>query len=600
MKRIISVITVFCIVSLSAFASSTALAAESTTAYIDNSSLIPAIVSDDKVQLDTAGTPDWASSLIFGTANLSNATPEGTLEAAVKVLDHYAEMGINGLWVLPVYDPGTAEYPNGYVNLGPDTINPKLTGTTDYAEGWKKLAWFVEEAHKRNIRVILDIITWGASAESKLLEEEPDFFTSEIGPEGYYFNWNNDEFVEWYIQNAVDIVLKTGCDGLRYDTEPSYAGYDVAIEIRERLWKAGRKPFMMSERENERAQAYDVGQCGMTEGVSYETYKSIEPVYFWLDKYNIVDSIKNGEHYGTQASQDLGDGGTYHYYTFCVTNHDYNHTVVNGNRAAVGYQAIFTPFIPVILLGEEFNNPQHNENPLNGALYFNRIDWDCLNDPENRALYEDIKAMIRIRRTYTDIFEYYPEQFKDSNICKVNVKGCEVSQPYARYFGDTAMLVIPNYNLHDKEAEMTVYVPFADTGLDYYRSYTVTDVETGEVIVKGSASKVAKFAVSVPYADQRVFMVKASGKIDPSELTEEEQQTWEQLESSISSDGTESETETEIVETVVVKRKKKKTNSESAFPMVPVIIGAAAGVLAVGGVTTVLLVRKKKKKGTGN
>ncbi|MGN0493002.1 MAG: hypothetical protein ACI4F7_05075, partial [Acutalibacteraceae bacterium] len=268
-----------------------------------------------------------------------------------------------------------------------------------------------------------------------------------------------------------------------------------------------------------------------------------------------------------------------------------------GNRAAVGYQAIFTPFIPVILLGEEFNNPQHNDNPLNPALYFNSIDWDCLNDPENRALYEDIKAMIRIRRTCTDIFEYYPEQFKDSNICKVNVKGCEVSQPYARYSGDTAMLVIPNYNLHDKDAEMTVYVPFADTGLDYYRSYTVTDVETGEVIVKGSASQVAKFTVSVPYEDQRVFMVKASGKIDPSELTEEEQQTWDQIESSVSSDSTESEPEAETVETVVVKKKKKKnTPSDSTFPMIPVIIGSVAGVLAVGGVTTVLLVKRKRKK----
>lgn len=604
MKKIISVISVFCIVLLSAFASSTALAAETKTSYIDNSSLIPAIVSDDKVQLDENGTPDWASSLIFGTANLDNATPEGTLEAAVKVLDHYAEMGINGLWILPVYDPGTAEYPNGYVNLGTHTINPKLTGTTDYKEGWKKMAWFVEEAHKRNIRVILDIITWGASPESKLIEENPNFFTSEIAPEGRYYNWDNDEFVEWYIQTAVDIVLTTGCDGLRYDTEPSYAGYGVALEIRERLWKAGRKPFMMSERENERGQAYDIGQCGMTEGVSYDTYRSVDPVYFWLDNYNIVDSIKNGEHYGTQASQDLGDGGTYHYYTFCVTNHDYNHTQVNGNRASVGYQAVFTPFIPVILLGEEFNNPHHNDNPLNGALYFNRIDWDCLNDPENRALYEDIKAMIRIRRTYTDIFEYYPEQFKDSNICKVNVKGCEVSQPYARYSGDTAMLVIPNYNLHDKDAKMTVYVPFAGTGLDYYRSYTVTDVETGEVIVKGSASQVAKFTVSVPHSDQRVFMVKASGKIDPSELTEEEKQNWDQIESNnetttesqVSQTENEPEPETETQTVVVKKKKKKNTNAESSFPVIPVVIGSVAGVLAVGGVITVLLVAKKRKK----
>lgn len=426
--------------------------------FIDNSKLIPKILPDNEVTLDSNGTPDWAKTLIMVQVRIATATKEGTLKSAVKLLDHYAEMGVNGLWVCPVFEPGKGG--NGYTNLGPHTVDPAITGTTDYEKGWMAVKGFVDEAHKRNI----------------------------------------------------------------------------------------------------------------------------------------VDSIKNGVNYGTQASQDLDDGGTYHYYTFCVTNHDYSHTVVNGNRAAVGYQAIFSPFIPVILLGEEFNNPHHHDNPVNGALYFNSIDWNCLNDPENRALYEDIKAMIRIRRTYPEIFEYYPEQFKDSNICKVNVKGCEVSQPYARYSGDTAMLVVPNYNLHDKDSKMTVYLPFADTGLDYYRSYTVTDVETGEVIVKGSASRVAKFTVSIPYEDQRVFMVKASGKIDPSELTEEEQKTWDDIESSEISDGTEDEPKADTYETVVVKKRKKKPSPASTFPVIPVVVGSVVGVLAVGGVTTLLLVRKKRKK----
>ena len=595
MKKIISIITVLCVLFSGAFASGAAASAGGKTAYIDNSSLIPEIVPDSQVTLDANGTPDWVSGLIIGEANLNTATPEGTLEAAVKILDHYAEMGVNCIWLAPVYDPGSAEYPNGYENLGPHTINPRLTGTDDYEKGWEKLAWYVEEAHKRNIRIILDIITWGTSGETELINTNPEFFSSDNGSGGYYFNWDNDEFVEWYIQNAVDIVLKTGCDGLRYDTEPSYAGYEVALEIRERLWDAGRKPFMMSERENERGQSYDVGQCGMTEGVTHETYKAASPIYFWLDKYNIVDSIKNGMYYGTQASQDLGDGGSYHYYTFCVSNHDYSHTVINGNRAVVGYQAIFTPFIPVILLGEEFNNPHHHDNPANAALYFNSVDWECLDDPENRALYEDIKAMIRIRRTYTDIFEYYPEEFRDSNICKVNVKGCEVAQPYARYSGDTAMIVVPNYNLHDIDSDMTVYIPFADTGLDYYRNYTVTDAETGELIVSGSASKVAQFTVNVPYEDQRVFMVKASGRIDLSEYNDEDTDSTasQTPEKEPETDNSESSGTTE--ETVVVKRRKKKNSNDSSFPVIPVAVGSAAVVLAAGGVTAVLLIRKRNK-----
>ena len=64
---------------------------------------------------------------------------------------------------------------------------------------------------------------------------------------------------------------------------------------------------------------------------------------------------------------------------------------------------------------------------------------------------------------------------------------------------------------------MTVYTPFVSTGLDYYSNYTVTDAETGEVIVKGSASKVAKFTVEVPHNDLRVFLVEATGKLQKEE-----------------------------------------------------------------------------------
>lgn len=518
-KRVFSVALAMVIIAAGALctASGDGLHAQAAS-YIDNSSLLPAYVPDSKVELDSNGTPKWVEQAIFACVNLNTATPEGTLEASVKVLDHYAEMGVNCLWLLPVYDPGTADYPNGYENMGPASINPKLTGTTDYEAGWKKMAWFVEEAHKRNIRILLDIISWGIRGESPLVTEHPEFISDCNGAGSYYFNWNNDDWVEYWISNAVNIVKVTNCDGLRYDTEPSYAGYEVCGEIRERLWAMGRKPLMMSERENERGHAFDIGQAGMTEGVSHETYKSVEPVYFWLDKYNIVDSIKEGVHYGTQESQDLGFGGTYHYYTYSITNHDNKYPVVLGNRAAIGYQAMFTPFLPLMLLGEEFNNPNHHNNPNDGAMYFNSVDWSLLDQAENRALYEDIKAMIRVRRSYPELFCYYPDEFVESNICKVNVTNCEVAQPYARYADGEAMLVIPNNNLHEKDAKMTVYMPFSAAGLDYYKNYVVTDVMTGEVIAQGSASKVASFTVTVPYENQRLFLVKATGKIVPSEV----------------------------------------------------------------------------------
>lgn len=122
--------------------------------------------------------------------------------------------------------------------------------------------------------------------------------------------------------------------------------------------------------------------------------------------------------------------------------------------------------------------------------------------------------MIRVRRQYPEIFSYFPEQLRDSNICKVDVTGCEDMLAYARYRGDTAILIVPNYNIHDQSGKMTVYLPFEDMGLDFYQSYTVTDAITGERIVSGKANEVAKFSVVVPSEDMRVIKVQASGKYE--------------------------------------------------------------------------------------
>ena len=137
-----------------------------------------------------------------------------------------------------------------------------------------------------------------------------------------------------------------------------------------------------------------------------------------------------------------------------------------------------------------------------------------LKDPQARKFYENVKQMIRLRRTYKDLFVCFDGQFKDTNICKVEVENCEVIQPYARYSKNRAALIIPNFNLHTPDAVMKVHMPFKDTGLDHYSYYRVTDMITGEVIVKGTAEQIATFKIKVPINDQRVLLVEAGGKFE--------------------------------------------------------------------------------------
>lgn len=546
------------------------------TTYIDNSDLMPEYVTDDKVTL-IDGAPDWISSMCMLQCRVSHATKEGTLKAAVKVLDHCREMGVNALWICPVAESGDP-LNNTYSNLGPHTIDPTITGTKDYTKGWKELKNFIDEAHKRDVRIILDMVTWGTSYASPLIKEHPDWFDGEdFG--GAAFDWENEEFKEWYIQQLVEIAVKTGCDGFRMDCEPRYAGYDVNREIYERLLKRGRKVLMMSEDTNVRNGAFHLDQTGVKDAsmTMTEIYRSTENTF--IDNYNIVDSIKTGANIGDENLQAVGLGGTFRYYANALTVHDSKVDRINGNKLAIGYQAIYAPFIPIWALSQEWMDE------LNGVLYFtHKPDWDAMSKKENREFYESVKQMIRIRRTYSDIFEYWPENHQETNICEVDVAGNESLQAYARYKDDTSILIIPNNNVQNVNKKFTVYLPFEEMDLMYYKNYTISDALTGEKIISGSMSKVRKFLLEVPQGDMRTLVVKGSGKYTPSDdtMTEENE------------DDTASETDKNSSSKKKVVKRVVTYSYLPTFAIVLIIVGA---VLIVGGiVVAIIFIRKKKRK----
>lgn len=586
--------------------------------YINNASLMPKYIPDSEVQLDAEGTPEWASGLIMAEVHINSATKEGTLKSAVKILDHYQEMGVNGLWITPVSESGDG---GGYVNYGPHSIDSILTGKEgkgnktsfeDYKEGWLELKSFIDEAHKRNIRIIIDVVSWGVSGNSPLVKEHPSWFqnSGDWGSGSKNFLWRdekteveNKEFVDWYKQQLINIAVTTGCDGFRHDLEPAaaHANYTIIGDIRRQLYEKGRKILFISEQPNERGQVFDFEEFGVYDVWQHRT--DIKDSYTFLDRYNLVDSIKNGENIGSQGSQDLGEGSAYRFYTYMLSCHDSLKSGVAGNRLAIGYQAIFAPFIPVWFIGEEWGDSYKTKytDTSDNALYFRNIDWSLLDHTDNRKFYEEVKAMLRIRLQYPEIFSNFPSHLYDSNICKVNVSGCEGMMAYARYSGDTAIIIVPNYNIHDKSGKMRVYVPFKATGLDYYKSYKITDAITGENIVSGNARKAASFDITVPYNNMRVIKVEASGKYtlktdDTTSYIKDTASTF--IDNNIDNDDEPDSSLSEPSGKYVKKRKTKKNTNGSADDsanMLVIVLSVIGGVIVVGAaVIFIILVRKKR------
>ncbi len=452
-----------------------------------------------------AMTPAWLDSAVIVEVRLQTASLGGNFKNATRLVDFYAETGVNCLWLCPIYKPGAGG--NGYGNVGLHTVDPSLTGTQNMDEGWQVVKEFVDYAHSKGIYVLLDIITWGTMKSAELIQEHPDWFAGEAWGNAA-FNWGNEEFKEWFITQAVKNIEVTGADGYRCDCEPFTAGYGVYGEIRKRLNDKGIFPIIMSEDGNEDRSVFDVEQDGvlfynrMDRGTLYNN-----PVNFFVDGYlKIVDACTKGTGLGASARQTRRLTGLYRYYTNCITNHDYLRRDVCGNRLKIGYAAIYAPFVPVWYMGDEFG-----AEATNVVLYDRRVEFGEIDtDPEKGLFYEDVKKMLQIRRTYDDIFAYWPLSHRDTNIVEVKAEGLTKLQNYARTMGDRMVIVVANHE--EENAGVTrVTIPF-DALAQKYWNYRVTDLVTGKVITVGRAETVNGFSAVVPFENAGVYLVEG---IDP-------------------------------------------------------------------------------------
>ena len=328
---------------------------------------------------------------------------------------------------------------------------------------------------------------------SALLRKHPDWFDGEAWG-GAAFNWKNDEFCEWFIQTCVTNILVTGADGYRADCEPMFAGHRIFAEIRRRLLEQDRKVLLIAEESSERGGAYDFEQDGITGWLGWSRGEQYQhPKAYFLEGWNIVDCVKSGELHGSAASQRDGTSGQDKYYTYCVSNHDFQRSLVNMNRLVMGYQAIFAPYIPLWYLGSEFGMRAENQ-----VIYFVPVDWTLLERKENRAFFEDIAKYLRIRRTYPDIFAHWPMNHRNTNIRAVDA---DTELPsYERYTENRSIFVIPNGGDSSKTYTVRTVVPETDI--------TLTDLSTGQPHPFSRDGDTITFRADAESAEIGVFLLE--------------------------------------------------------------------------------------------
>lgn len=197
----------------------------------------------------------------------------GTLSGVRGALDsgELAEMGVNTLWLSPLYANPEGEYPgndgrrytsyHGYWPIASRALDPRVTTE-------EELDAFMAAAHARGVRVLFDVVPNHVHEKHPLAAEHKDWFDQGCVCGQGTCDWGNNIKTCWFAsylpdfdwnrpdvaRTVTDDVLwwfdRFGADGVRIDAVPMMprsATRRIATAIRARYEHAGNAPYVLGE-----------------------------------------------------------------------------------------------------------------------------------------------------------------------------------------------------------------------------------------------------------------------------------------------------------------------------------------------------------------
>ena len=295
-------------------------------------------------------TPKWAENATIYEVNVRQYTPEGTFKAFEANLPRLRSMGVDILWLMPIFPIGQEGRKGSrgsyYAVRDYRGVNPEF-GTLD------DLKHLVKAAHAQGFKVILDWVANHSAPDNPLTRQHPEWYTHDslghiIPPVPDWsdvadFNYDQKGLREYQIESMKYWLKEADVDGFRCD---------VAMMVPLDFWKECRieldktkKVFMLAE----------------AEGPEFHR-NGFDMTYGW-DYMNICNKIAKGEKKATDLYQyfyDLDekywDDDNVMYFT---TNHDENSW--NGTeyerlgKAAKAFAVLSAtvPGMPLVYTGQE-------------------------------------------------------------------------------------------------------------------------------------------------------------------------------------------------------------------------------------------------------
>ena len=178
--------------------------------------------------------PDWTYSSVMYEVNIRQFSPEGTFAGVEAQLPRLKELGVDILWLMPMYEIGTegrkGTLGSYYAISDYKKVNPEFGTMEDFEH-------LLAAAHGMGFKVILDWVANQTAPDNVWMYEKPANYyeRDSLGNAIWEYDWTDtrslnydNEEVWWAQDDAMRFWLEKGVDGFRCD---------AAGEVPAEFWK---------------------------------------------------------------------------------------------------------------------------------------------------------------------------------------------------------------------------------------------------------------------------------------------------------------------------------------------------------------------------
>ncbi len=198
--------------------------------------------------------PEWSYSAVLYEMNIRQLTPEGTFKAATGKLQFLRDMGVDILWLMPIYPIGVEERKG---TLGSYYSISDYVGVNEEFGTLQDFDAFLCEAHRLGFKVILDWVANHTARDAKWIAEKPaDWYErDENGVALVPWDWSDTAKLNyanhdvWSGQiESMKYWVDRGVDGFRCDMA-MLVPIEFWQEVYSELHKVKSDIFMLAEAE---------------------------------------------------------------------------------------------------------------------------------------------------------------------------------------------------------------------------------------------------------------------------------------------------------------------------------------------------------------